>query len=170
MKTPRDILFEKHAAATPALDRARRAAVEQAACLFTPSAQKTRHAPGRSRQDACSTLNGAIKQIIRPATFLFLPRQIWAGLFLPARRVWMGLAFTWVFMLGAGLALTLDTAPSSALMAANFAPPSPEMRRALARQRLELAALIQMDSPEPAEPPRPRPQPRSGARPAILIV
>ena len=126
MKTPRDLLFEKHAAAAPSLDRARRAALARI---------------GERRTDARSTF-------LRLPRFWLAPRILWSEMFLPAKRIWQGLAVAWVFMLGAGMAMFMDT-PAAPAMAV-LAPPSPEMARAIARQRLELAQLIQMDVSEPA--------------------
>jgi hypothetical protein len=165
MKMPRDILFEKYSGAIPALNRAREKAVEQVSCLFQPSAvlipsALERRALAGNRQDACSTLTGRVHNIFS----LF-----WTELFLPARRVWLGLALTWVFIFGAGLALSLDMP----VVTSDNARPSQEMARVLEKQRIELAKLIQGDAPElaePVEPPRSHLQPRSCLKPAMIVV
>lgn len=68
MKTPRDLLLEKHRAAEPRLDALRQSVLRQAA------------APARGE---------------RPAAKLSFGQQVWAELILPVRRIWAGLAAAW---------------------------------------------------------------------------
>lgn len=76
MKTPREILLERHQAAAPKLDAIRRKIVS---------------AEFRRNKFAATVFN-----------WLFLP---WRELVLPSRRIWTGLAAVWVLILAANFSL-----------------------------------------------------------------
>jgi hypothetical protein len=141
MKTPRQLLFDKHRDALPALDEARREAL---AAIFPPPR----------------------------ARFIFarIIIKLWAELIAPSRKAWAGIAAVWIFIFGFGLALTIDT-PAAPV---NRIAVSRDMILALRQQNLEFNELTRFDAPEkvsapdPAEPPRQKPQPRSCLKPSIL--
>lgn len=72
MKTPREILLQRHRAAQPRLDEIRRDAISRFA---NPPGLRTEWSPLRALH------------------------TLWRELIWPARRVWAGLATTWVFIL-----------------------------------------------------------------------
>ena len=78
MKTPREILIEKHQAATPKLDAIRQSAV---AAVY-------------DRRSFPSTTIAA--------TIL---NNIWRELILPSRRIWAGLAAVWILILAVNFSL-----------------------------------------------------------------
>lgn len=87
MKTPRELLFEKHREALPALDQVRRDALSRLFPEEPPSRQSL---------------------LVRAAS------RLWNELILPSRRIWTGLGIAWVFIFGFGLALTLETTTTPA--------------------------------------------------------
>jgi hypothetical protein len=76
MKTPREILFERHRAAETRLDAIRHAVI---ADEFNPPATQAQGRNGIAVLLACLTAP-------------------WRELILPSRRVWMGLAAVWALM------------------------------------------------------------------------
>ena len=83
MKTPRELLLEKHRAAIPALDALRRNALVQ---ISRPQSNQVKSAP--------------------------FGLKLWAELITPYRRIWSGLAGAWVVIVGLQLA-SADHSPSS---------------------------------------------------------
>lgn len=72
MKTPRDVLFHRHDAADAKLDALRRATVAQLNSAPAPR---------------------------REPLLLHLALTVWRELILPVRRIWAGLAATWILLL-----------------------------------------------------------------------
>lgn len=144
MKTPRELLLEKHRVANPALDNVRRKALD---AVFSRPALNWR-------------------TLLRQRLSEFLAK-LWDELILPNRKTWAGLAAVWVMILGLSIASLMDSSSSPVYAAAE--PLSRETIIALHQQRQELAELIQSPQPEPAEPPRRALQPRSCAQPQWLI-
>jgi hypothetical protein len=89
MKTPHDILFERHQDSKPKLDMIRSDVV--ALCR-----EARRPAP--------------FGNILK--TFLLL---LWRELIMPSRRTWAGLAVTWVLILAVNVALRDPGQPSSSI-------------------------------------------------------
>lgn len=136
MKTPRELLFEHHRAAESKLDAIRR----QALNIVTDDKQRAR--PKR--------------KILNPAV---IPSLVWRELILPYRRIWSGLAGTWVVIFALAFAAR-DTSPT---IAGNSPPPSPEMMVALQNQKQLLAEML-ADSVKASDTDRPksrRPSPHS---------
>jgi hypothetical protein len=146
MKTPRDLLLEKHRAATAALDLVRMKALE--------TAVRDPHPAGPRRfTSRASRL---------PANFI---SKLGLELLWPCRRIWAGLAAVWVVILGVNASLS-----DKPRIVANNPPPSPEVLMALREQRRVLAELIQTTPVEAVEPPRRGPQPRSERRGVVEMA
>ncbi len=146
MKTPREILLQRHQAAVPKLDAIRREVVRE-------------------------LNNQEIKKQSPPSSFVtwFLgcSNQIWLELIWPSRRIWAGLAATWILI----FAFNLSQRDPSELMARKSPPPSPEMLLTFPQQERLLAELMGPNESQAAEPPKPfLPQPRSEGRIEILIT
>ncbi len=89
MKTPRQILLDRHQAASPRLDRLRVDAISNE--LFEqPVTLK--------KQTALSSFGFA---------------ALWSELFIPYRKAWMGLGVIWVFLLGVRFATPQEEAAPS---------------------------------------------------------
>ena len=108
MKTPREILLERHRAAGPKLDAIRASVVAG----LNPEATKEQ-----------SSMNSFA------AWLLGGPNKLWQELFLPSRRVWSGLAAVWVLILVVNFA-ERDPAPAGKATAA------PVMMNLAEQQRL----------------------------------
>jgi hypothetical protein len=138
MKTPREILLNRHQSANARLD-ALRARVLSAA--LPPTAQ-----PAQPSAHVETSL------LIRAAL------KLWQELFRPCRRAWAGLAVSWLVLWGINLGLS--DAPKTARNAHPVSAPA--MFQALEEQRQILAELIPSADSQPAEPPRRNnPRPRS---------
>lgn len=126
MKTPRQILFQKHAASMPKLDRLRAEVLRQ-------------HGP---RTKALSRF--------RERNFAALAvEKLWAELIWPCRRVWAGLAAVWFVLLGFQLGAHSPETPPHATSAAALAT-------ALEQRRQLLAELFRPTpvAPPPKPPPQ----------------
>ena len=110
MKTPRDILFQRHEAAGPKLDAIRRDIV-------------ARH---------CAPVERGLA-----AALASFPNRVWQELFWSCRRVWTGLAVVWMVLVFVNLSQR-DSQSAHAQPAGS--PPSAEMVMALHRQEAELLA------------------------------
>ena len=146
MKTPRDILLERHQAATPRLDALRREVVE-----------------GLNNQ-ATKEQSWSASLV---ALILCCSKQFWRELIWPCRRIWAGLAAIWILI----FVFNLSQRDPSELMAKKLPPPSPEMILAFRQQQRLLAELIGPNETRAAEPAKPfLPQPRSEGRIEIFMV
>ena len=132
MKTPREILFERHRQAEPRLDEVRRQALAK---LTTASREKGLR---QSRSEG-------------------LLKKIWLELIWPSRRAWAGMAALWLALLAANFGMKATATSSPAVRSAR----SGELVQALEEQRRLLAELLPATKPQPAEPPRPGSRPRS---------
>jgi hypothetical protein len=147
MKTPRDILFARHQAATPKLEALRREVVNVAADV------------NRRRQP--------IREFTFAATLAKAIRLPFQELIWPCRRIWTGLAAVWILI----FVFNFSQRDPSELMARKAPPPSPEMILAFRQQQRLLAELIGPNETRAAEPPKPfLSQPRSEGRIEILLV
>jgi hypothetical protein len=136
MKTPREILLERHRQAEPLLDEIRRKVLVVAASS-SAAVPETRRDPGR-------------------LIWLAL-KQAWMELIWPSRRVWAGMVVLWL-VVGA-VNLQMNT-PVQGVPAAQSAPVR-ELAQGLEEQRQLLSELLQTPKTLTAEPPRPNPRPRS---------
>ncbi|MDB6023974.1 MAG: hypothetical protein JWM68_197 [Verrucomicrobiales bacterium] len=140
MKTPRDILFERHRHATPKLDDIRQKAI---AALPTLQNADARHPVQNEKRIIWTML-----------------RNVWEELIWPSRRAWSGMAALWLLVLAANLQM-------KATSRTNSSAPAREVAQAVEEQRRMLAELVQPLAPTPMQAPRPNTRPRS-ERPAIL--
>ena len=127
MKTPREILFQRHQSAAPKLDAIRREAVKVAADV------NRRKQPVRELTFA-ATLANAIRLSFR--------ELIW-----PCRRTWTALATVWILI----FIFNISQRDKSELAARKLPPPSPEAIMAWRQQERLLAELIGPSVPSDAE-------------------
>jgi hypothetical protein len=128
MKTPREILLERHRAAEGKLDAIRREALQLAAEGQAASAQKPK------------------------LTLAMIPLTIWRELFLPARRIWAGLAAVWVLIFVLRVA---SSEPSPAYANNSQPPPSSQDVEALKSQQKLFAELL-WDDTKPGDSDKPK--------------
>lgn len=141
MKTPREILLNRHQAVKTKLDRIRRTVVAE-----------------MTGREMDSRARGSWPEL---PWLVMAARTLWHGLVLPARRIWAGLAAVWVAIVAMRLA-TGDTEPP---LVGAVAPPSPETIAVLRQQQQLLAELIGPLETSVAERPDPFvPRPRSERR------
>ncbi|HWI55641.1 MAG TPA: hypothetical protein VNZ22_00340 [Bacillota bacterium] len=137
MKTPREILFQRHRQAVPKLDAVRRQALAELA------AQGTAHALPPSRSAGQSL--GAVL------------RNAWLELIWPSRRAWAGMAALWLAVLAANLEMKASSQTAPAARSA----PAREVVQAFGEQQRLLAELLQPVPPPAIQAPRPSARPRS---------
>ncbi len=151
MKTPRDILFARHQNAGPKLDAIRH---EIVTAEFKSAGQASRLSPSEKMQ---KLETGATPVL----------RLIWRELVWPSRRIWAGLAASWIVI----LVFNFSQRDPAERMARKSPPPSPEMILTFPQQQRLLAELMGPDEAQTAEPPKPiLPQPRSEGRIEILMT
>jgi hypothetical protein len=126
MKTPREILFERHWAARPKLDAIRHEVVAKIS-------HQGAKAPSERINLAAWCLVGLDK--------------IWSELILPSRRIWAGLAAVWVLL----LAVNLSQRDHSEVTMAETSTPA-QMAASFQQQQELLAQLIGPNEPAVAEP------------------
>ena len=130
MKTPREILLERHQAAAPKLDAIRQSAVA-AVCDHRISDER------------------------RSQTATMILKTFWLELVWPCRRIWTGLAAVWVLI----FVFNLSQRDPSELMARKSSP-TPEMILAFQQEEMLLNKLLGPNEPSAAEKPKtfpPRP-------------
>jgi hypothetical protein len=143
MKTPREILTEKHKSAAPKLDALRQEIVAQ--LNQRPKAQR--------------------KKVILVPWRLGGLKLLWHELFLPSRRIWTGLAAIWIVILAVNFSMR-DHAPTD--MAKSV---SPEMVQTFKQQEQLLTELIGPIDSSAAEPQKSyTPRPSSQRYPEILTA
>jgi len=142
MKTPREILLERHQAAAPKLDAIRQSAVA-AVC--------DRRISNERRSQTTATM---------------ILKTFWLELIWPCRRIWAGLAAVWVLIFAFNFSQRDPTE-----MVAQKAPPAPQMVLAFWQQEKLLAELLGSNEPRVAEKPKViSPQPRSERRMETLTA
>ena len=141
MKTPRELILERHRLAEAKLKAIR--AEDLAAC--------TRSAAQASRQ--------------RPPTFDLATAvaRFWQEALWPWRRAWLGIAAAWVFI----LAFSLATGEAPRTASTKRPRPDPEVLAVLQEQKQLLTQLLDAGTPPHASRPR-TPGPRSAAEPCSL--
>ena len=143
MKTPRDILFERHRGVVPKLDAIRHNAVAQASRL-SPSEELEESKTGW-------------KPVLR---------LLWCELIFPSRRVWAGLAAVWILIIAANVSLY-----SHSPAAVARSSPTPELILAWRQQQWLLSDLLGPNEPRAAAPPkRFSPPPSSQRRFEMLMT
>ena len=135
MKTPREILFERHRRAEPKLDAVRRKALAAAG-----SANKAHFNTHASFQSALAVL-----------------RKAWLELIWPSRRAWAGMAALWLVVLAANLEMKATSTTVPTVQSAH----ARELARAFEEQQRLLAELLLPVRPPPGAPARSAPGPRS---------
>lgn len=144
MKTPRELILEKHRSMERRLEQIR---PEELAALagaaLAPTARPMRQETG----------------------LLAMAREFWEQSIRPWRRAWLGMAAAWIVILVA-FAATHDT-PRMARV--KVRPPSPEMMAALREQRQMMLQLFEPAASEHPTGPR-IPGPRSEHRVAIYFT
>ena len=149
MKTPREILFERHRQVEPALDAVRRKA------LATLPAR-----PQNRGLDTVSSCRRVLGQVATGA--LAVLRKGWLELIWPSRRAWVGLTAIWLAVFGANLQMKTPSQPAPAVQ---FAPRI--LAQALQERLRVLAELLPPSTPRPTAMTHPKAGPRS-ERPTIL--
>jgi hypothetical protein len=138
MKTPRELLLQRHAPANEKLDAIREEAVRVAADV--------------NRRTA------ADREFTFAATILHALAVPFRELIWPARRIWAGLVTVWVAL----AIFNFAQAGGREIMVAKSSVPAAEVRLAFQEQRRLLAEILgPPPAPVPAEPRHRRPQPRS---------
>jgi hypothetical protein len=127
MKTPREILFERHQNAAPKLDAMRHIVIEE----LNNKATKE-----RSFQEFFVSL------------FLGCSKNIWCELIFPCRRIWTGLAAIWLLILAVNFSLR---DPSQTAMTKALAP---EMMSFNEQQKLLNELLADRSLPMDIERPK----------------
>lgn len=145
MKTPREILFARHQAATPKLDAIRREVV---------------HKLNNQETKEQSVLASFV------ASLLGCSNKFWQELIFPCRRVWTGLAVVWLLL----LVVNVGQRDRSPVIIANS---QPTVATLLAlRNQEKLVNELLADRSQPVEADRPRnvaPKPRSEISGTVVI-
>lgn len=146
MKTPREILLQRHQAAELKLDAIRREIITEE---FNNQATKKQ-----------SWLNGLVP------LFLCCSKNFWRELIWPCHRIWAVLAAVWVLLLVANVSMR----DSSQIIVAETSP-TPEMILSFRQQEKILAELIGPNETHVPRPPKPSlPRPSSERRFGTLIT
>ena len=143
MKTPREVLLNRHKEADAKLDALRAKVLAEE---FPQVHAKSGH---RS-----------------PALPLRIGLKIWLEIIQPYRRAWAGMAVLWLVIWSVNIHLSGDRQVISGQHSAS----SPDIFQAMEEQRQLLVELIPAGESQPAEPPRRVPQPRSERHTGISIA
>jgi hypothetical protein len=145
MKTPREILLERHQSAEPKLDR-----------MWAETLAPAVAAVCDRRESGVKRGVGAHRAPLQGLLFT-VGWNLWRELIWPSRRIWAGLAVAWLLILGLNMA---SSEPASRVVS-KAEPRSGEELRAFIEQRRLLAQLTDA-LPEPANTRKPNPPgPRS---------
>src|SRR5436189_1636875 len=143
MKTPREILLERHRAAEPGLDEVRRKALALVAASSSAEPPETGRDPG-----------GLIRVALK---------KVWMQLIWPSRRAWAGMGVLWLVLGAANLEIK-NPVPG---MPAPRSAPVRELAQRQEEQRRLLSELLQPPKTRLTEPQPATPRPRS-ERPLAL--
>lgn len=138
MKTPRELILERHQSAEAKLKSIR---AEDLAAYARLTAETKGGHPS-------------------PLSLAVIAQHFWQETLWPWRRVWAGVAASWLVILGLGLA-TGDTPGTAAIKPAR---PDPEVLAVLRQQEQLLTQLLGTEAPQPGLRPR-TPGPHSAAEP-----
>ena len=142
MKTPRNILFQRHRQAEPKLDEVRRKALSQLSSAASVEAPATTWPPG---------------------LILALPKKICLELIWPSRRAWAAMAALWLIVGLANMEMRMSVQGLPRSRSASVR----ELAQGLQEQRRLLSELLQTAKTPLADPPRPNPSPRSERQPSL---
>jgi hypothetical protein len=145
MKTPRELLLDRHRNAESKLN-----AIHREVLAEFVQAEPTIESP----------------QPAPPFSFSMLRAKVWRELILPCRHIWAGLAAAWMLILGLHLAAGTDQAPG--ITVNQVSKPGPEIIAAVRERRELMAQLLDPLTSLPAERPR-VPGPR-GSVPMTLFI
>jgi hypothetical protein len=145
MKTPREILLDRHRSAGPKLDAVREAAL---AAAFSGTEQNANQ-PGE----------------IRAPFAIRFTQVLWRELIFPCRRIWAGLAAVWLVI----LVLNMPAGEKHAQLATISSPPDKQVLAVLREQKEMLAQLVEPMIPSPAIRPK-TPGPRGELPQTITLV
>jgi hypothetical protein len=150
MKTPREILLERHRTAEPKLDSIR------------DSVLNAEFKVGQASRLSLISLFLKMETGWKPVL-----RLLWCELILPSRRIWTGLAAIWILI----FVFNFSQRDPAELLARRTPPPSLEMILTFPQQERLLAELVGPNEPQAVEPTKTfLPQPRSEGRIEILMV
>ena len=145
MKTPREILLDRHRNAQPKLDAIRREVLAEFV-QTKPAIEKPRPAPAFS--------------------FSSLASKLWSELILPCRHIWAGLAAVWMLIVALHLAAGSDQAPG--ITVNQVSKPGPEIVAAMRERRELMAQLLDPFTSLPAARSK-VPGPRGSAHFSLII-
>jgi hypothetical protein len=165
MKTPREMLLAKHQAASPKLDEVRREAVNDCRRRREESLNDSSSLHASHSAFDQSLLTSAPTWKGWPSLAMKLLVKAWQELFVPCRRVWLGLAVVWCVIVG------LAAREDAPVIARGPAPKAEDVLAALQEKREMLRAelgLARVEA-EAVRPPDPVIRPRSErARPVAM--
>jgi len=145
MKTPREILLNRHRSAGSKLDAVR----ETALAAAFPGAERDAKPPVE----------------IRAPFAIRVAQVLWRKLFLPCRGIWAGLAAIWLVI----LVLNMPTGEKHPQLAIISSPPDKQVLAVLREQKEMLAQFIEPMVPSPAIRPK-IPGPRGELPQTITLV
>jgi len=144
MKTPRELILQRHQSAEPKLKAIR--GEDLAACARSTATQPS-HQP---------------KQFFN---LIFVAMKLWQESIRPWRRIWAGMAAIWLVL----LVLNLVTRETPRLARHQTAPPDPELLAALREQERLMRQWFEPADLSPASHPK-IPGPRSERRQTIVLA
>lgn len=139
MKTPREVLLERHRDAQPKLDHLRRAAVTE-----------LNH---KATKGPCST-----SALV--SWFLLFPKTLWCELFFPSRRIWSGLAAVWILILLINFSLR---DPANGVAGKSISAPTMAMNWQMQQRWMTELLADRTPGPDFDRPKHNAPKPRSEA-------
>jgi hypothetical protein len=146
MKTPRELLLERHRAANAKLDRIRTNVLSSSL----------------SNEPRTELLTGQVETgLLIRATL-----NVWRELIWPCRFVWTGMAALWMVI----FAINLSLADGRTVSQSARSSPTPAMLQAMEERRRLLAELIPPSVAPPAATPPQSSRPRSERRAKICIT
>jgi len=145
MKTPRELLFERHRKAESKLDAIRREVLTE--FVQTEPMVERRQTP--------------------PAfSFSLLAAKLWRELVWPCRRIWAGMAAAWMLILG--LHVAAGSGEASRMSVNQVSKPGPEVVAAVRERRELMAQLLDPFTSLPVERPK-VPGPRGSMHMTLFI-
>jgi hypothetical protein len=145
MKTPREILFNRHRSAEPKLDAVREAALANS----FPGTEQNANQPVE----------------IRAPFAIRVVQVLWRELFLPCRGIWAGLAAVWMVI----LVLNMPAGEKHGRLARVTSSPDRQVLAVLREQREMLAQFVEPMIPSPAIRPK-TPGPRGELVQTVTLV
>jgi len=144
MKTPREIILERHQSAE---DRLRQINPQDLAAYALSTAPGTDRSCREGPSSLLHRLLAEMTSFLTIAVKSFWQQSLW-----PWRKAWMSLAATWLVL----LALSMDSQPGLKAMAPPSGPPNPEILQARQNQLMLLGQLLDVEIPSQPKKPSPR--------------